>query len=166
MLLQWWPHRLIPMRDAHTFAEPAMPGGSSSFCVFWSLSTKSKEFSHVSGCREPLAVPVAGGGPAQEPQHQCECELWAGLQSQCLQRSPGAVAQRVPNNALSLARAGEPHGLPATKPPTGVLWRVEEAFAMYLSPKHRSKRGRRERPLQHAELGAGKMQVPTQKGEG
>lgn len=58
------------MQDAHTFAEPAMPGGSSSFSMFWGLGTKSKEFSHLSGCREPLAVqpaPVAGGGPAQEP---------------------------------------------------------------------------------------------------
>lgn len=50
---------------------------------------------------------------------------------------------------------------PLENPQTGVLWRVEEAFAMYLSPKQMSKRGRRERRLQHRELGAWKMQVPS-----
>lgn len=64
------PSRLIPRQDTHTSAEPAMPGGPSSVSVFWGLSTKSKAFSHLSGCREPLAVPVAGGGSAQGPQHQ------------------------------------------------------------------------------------------------
>lgn len=126
--MQWWPHRLIPMQDAHTFAEPAMPGGSSSFSVFWGLSTKSKEFSHclaAGSLLQSLWLEVA-----QPRSPRISVSVNCGLQSQCLQRSPGAVAQR----ALlpSLARAGGSMDSLLENPQPGVLWRVEEGICNVL----------------------------------
>lgn len=89
------------MQDAHTvpFVEPVMPGGSSSFSVFWGLSPKSKELSHLSGCREPLAVqPVLVAGSSHTPEALASALVstvgWAAEPVPALNVSPEARTQR------------------------------------------------------------------------
>lgn len=114
------------MQGTHTFAEPALPGGPSSFRVFWGLSTKSKKFSHLFGCRK---------GASCSP---CDWRwLSPGAPASVLVPVEGWAAGSVPvaQRALlpSLARAGEQHGLSARKPPDSPpLWRVEEGICNVL----------------------------------
>lgn len=86
------------MQDAHTFVEPAIPGGSSSFSAFWGISTKSN-FPLLSACREPLTVrpaPVAGGGHIPEALASVLVSAvgWAAEPVPALYSSPEDAAQR------------------------------------------------------------------------
>lgn len=152
------------MQVAHPvlFAEPVMPERSSSFSVFWGLSSKSREFSYLSGCREPLAVqPAPGSGHTPGTLAGLVSAVgWVAEPVPAWKINPEAKAQGAPKRTFCqvLPEQGKQHGIPAGKPPDwGHVELGHLRSTQYLT--QREERKRRQEGVKCSELGAGEVDV-------
>lgn len=85
------------MQDAHTFTEPAIPGGSTSFSAFWGLSTKGKSsLLLAAGGLLKSASPWGQGGHSPGALTSVSAGGWAAEPVPTLSRCPEAAAQTTP----------------------------------------------------------------------